>query len=168
MITLNKQEIYSYLQAHNISYIATEHPAVFTVEEVDALHLPHPESGAKNLFLRDDKKRNYYLLVAREHLSIRLKDFQRKIQSRSLSFASEDDLMKLMGLIRGAVTPLGVLNDEEHRVAVYIDAHYRDRLISVHHNDNTATVCLQEKYLMELIKAHGNPVEFICLDDPEA
>lgn len=53
--------------------------------------------------------------------------------------------MAIMGLIPGAVTPLGVLNDEEHRVEVCLD---RDFLaepgkIGVHPNDNTATVWLK-------------------------
>lgn len=32
-----------------------------------------------------------------------------------MSFASENDLMSLLGLIPGAVTPLGILNDSEKK-----------------------------------------------------
>ena len=39
----------------NIPYQLWEHPAVYTIEEMDALHLPAPEAVVKNLFLRDAK-----------------------------------------------------------------------------------------------------------------
>ena len=62
---MDKSQIYQYLREKDIRYQAIEHEAVFTVEQAKSLNLPDPESGAKNLFLRDDKKRNYYLLSVR-------------------------------------------------------------------------------------------------------
>lgn len=62
---MNKEEIYAFLDECQIAYEDFEHPAVYTVEQADALNLPYPEAGAKNLFLRDDKKQNYYLLTVR-------------------------------------------------------------------------------------------------------
>ena len=49
------------------------------------------------------------------------KEFRKANQTRPLSFASEEDLMKLLGLAAGSVTPLGVLNDEERIVTVFLD-----------------------------------------------
>ena len=76
---MNKQELYQFLQEKGIEYEVVEHEAVYTVEEADALHLPYPETGTKNLFLRDDKKRNYYLLTVQEHRIINLKELQEMI-----------------------------------------------------------------------------------------
>ena len=56
---MNKQELYQFLDEQKIEYSVIEHAPVYTVEEAEKLCLPHPEAGAKNLFLRDDKKRNY-------------------------------------------------------------------------------------------------------------
>ena len=53
---MDKIEIYHYLKRQNIAYEITEHKAVFNMEEADAVDLPYPEWGAKNLFVRDDKK----------------------------------------------------------------------------------------------------------------
>lgn len=58
---MNKEEIYALLDECQIAYEVFEHPAVYTVEQANALLLPYPESGAKNLFLRDDKKQNYFI-----------------------------------------------------------------------------------------------------------
>lgn len=160
-----KKEIIDYLNENKIEYEIAEHPAVYTVEEADALNLPHPEAGTKNLFLRDDKKRRYYLVVARENVSINLKELRAKLESRPLTFASEKDLAAILGLIPGAVTPLGVLNDEERRVEVVLDAALSGKLIAMHPNENTATIWLQEEELTKIISKHGNEILFVKLDE---
>lgn len=55
-----KQEIYDYLKENDIWHEITEHAAVFNMEELDAVELPYPDCDAKNLFVRDDKRRSYY------------------------------------------------------------------------------------------------------------
>lgn len=160
-----KKEIIDYLNENKIEYEIAEHPAVYTVEEADALNLPHPEAGTKNLFLRDDKKRRYYLVVARENVSINLKELRAKLETRPLTFASEKDLAAILGLIPGAVTPLGVLNDEERRVEVVLDAALSGKLIALHPNENTATIWLREEELTKIIREHGNEMKIIELSE---
>ena len=74
---MDKIEIYHYLKRQNIAYEITEHKAVFNMEEADAVDLPYPEWGAKNLFVRDDKKRNYYLIAMKGNKRVDLKAFRR-------------------------------------------------------------------------------------------
>lgn len=158
---MTKEETYDYLATHDISYELTEHPAVFNMEELDAVELPYPDRDAKNLFVRDDKKRNYYLITVKGDKRVDLKEFRKAHGLRNLSFASADDLMAIMGLIPGAVTPLGLLNDEERRVTLYLDAAFGDGLIGVHPNDNTATVWIKAPDLVRLIEKHGNTVNVV-------
>ena len=68
--------------------------------------------------------------------------------------------MNILGLIPGAVTPLGLLNDKELRVEFYLDSYFKDKLIGVHPNDNTATVWMSSSDLIKIIKNNGNKVEF--------
>lgn len=160
---MNKAEIYDYLKAHQVSYEAAEHPAVYNMEEMSQIDLPHPEVDAKNLFVRDDKKANYYLITVKGDKRVNLKEFRRQHSLRNLSFASERDLMEIMGLIPGAVTPLGLLNDADLRVQLYLDRDFLEDsgLIGVHPNDNTATIYLQTQDLIRLIQEHGNKVEIV-------
>ena len=162
---LNKAEVYKFLEENAIEYKAYEHQAVFTVEEADALNLPDPEADTKNLFLRDQKKQNYYLLTARAHLPVKIKEFQKKIGAKNLSFASEEDLIRILGVIKGSVTPFGLFNDEDKSVKFYLDDYFQNREISGHPNENTATVFLQANDLMKLLEANGNPVSWISLDE---
>lgn len=69
----NKQKIYDFLNFHGIVYEATEHGAVYNMEEMDALELPHKEALAKNLFVRDDKKQVYYLITVKGERRVDLK-----------------------------------------------------------------------------------------------
>ncbi len=159
---MNKQEVYDFLTSRGIEYEVTEHGAVFNMEEMSHVELLHPEADAKNLFVRDDKKRNYYLITVRGDKRVDLKKFREEHSTRQLSFASENDLMSLLGLIPGAVTPLGILNDSEKKVKLFLDEELlKCGLIGVHPNDNTATVWLKTTELIDIITEHGNEVEAV-------
>lgn len=61
--TMTKQKTYNFLNAKNIEYEITGHKAVFSMDEICDVVLPHPECDAKNLFVRNDKKREYFLIT---------------------------------------------------------------------------------------------------------
>lgn len=152
------QAVISVLTARHIDYTLVEHIPVYTIDEMAALHLPGSDAVAKNLFVRDDKKRNYYVIVVHQEKTVNLKALRERLGTRPLSFASEADLWNYLKLRKGAVTPLGVLNDETHTVTVVIDKVFTDNQIAVHPNDNTTSLWLQTADLISLIQEHGNPV----------
>jgi len=158
---MTKEETYQYLKEHNVAFEITEHGAVFNMEELKSVELPYPEADAKNLFVRDDKRWNYYLITVKGDKRVDLKDFRRKHELRPLTFASADELMEIMKLYPGAVSPLGLLNDGEHKVKFYLDEAFGTGLIGVHPNDNTATIWLQSSDLIRIIKEHGNLVKLV-------
>ncbi|MBQ6343667.1 MAG: prolyl-tRNA synthetase associated domain-containing protein [Anaerolineaceae bacterium] len=160
---MNKSEIYQFLEEKGIAYEKAEHPAVYNMAELAGISLPHPEAEAKNLFVRDDKKRNYYLITVKGDKRVDLKSFQEAYGTRRLSFASDDDLFSILGLLPGAVSPLGILNDDDKIVSFYVDKAFfcEPGLIGVHPNENTATVWLRPVDLISIIKEHGNPVTLV-------
>ena len=160
---MQKEEILQLLKEKNISYEMQEHPAIFTVEEGQALHMKNGDVVAKNLFLRDDKKRNYYLLTVKEEKHIDLRQFQEEQHTRRLSFASENDLMSMLGLIKGSVTPFGLLNDTEHKVVFFLDEDFQDSLIGIHPNENTATVFLNADDLMRILSECGCQCSYVTI-----
>lgn len=158
-----REQVLELLRELNIPYQMVAHAAVYTIDEMERLHLPQAEWVAKNLFLRDDKKRNYYLLSLREEKRVDLKALRTTLGSRPLTFASEGDLEAILGLKKGAVTPFGVLNDEARRVQVLLDRDFQGRQMGVHPNENTATVWLATEDLLRVIRCHGNDVTFLEL-----
>ena len=157
---MNKQQIYDYLQENSIWHEITEHKAVYNMAELAEVPCPDPEADAKNLFVRDDKKQNYYLITVKGEKRVNLKAFRKAQGTRNLSFASAEDLLTRLALIPGAVTPLGVLNDETRSVQVFLDQDFLQEpgLVGVHPNENTATVWLKTEDLIRIIREHGNEV----------
>lgn len=160
---MNKQEVYEFIKNKGIWHEITEHKAVFSMNELSNIEVPYPEYDAKNLFVRDDKKKNYYLITVRGNKRVDLKAFRSKNKTRSLSFASEKDLMDIMNLVAGAVTPLGLLNDKELKVSFYLDNEFLEgkQMIGIHPNDNTATIWLKVHDLLDIVKEHGNQINVI-------
>ena len=155
---MTKQETYEFLTEQGIAYEVTEHGAVYNMEEMEALELPHKEVLAKNLFVRDDKKRCYYLITVKGERRVDLKEFRVAFGTRRLSFANEKDMKELLGVMSGSVTPLGLLNDTNCRVKFFIDKDFVDGMIGVHPNENTATIWMQTADLVRIVKQHGNEV----------
>lgn len=159
-MTEQAQAVLTLLRERGIPFDVAEHVPVYTIEEMLSLHLPDAGSVAKNLFLRDDKRWNYYLLVIREEKTADLKALRERIGARPLSFASENDLERFLKVPKGSVTPFGVLNDQERKVRVIFDVSFQGSRIGVHPNDNTATVWLRTEDLTALMEEHGNAVSF--------
>ena len=162
---MNKQEIYDYLKQQHIDFEITEHPAVWNMEDVAQLEMPHPEADAKNLFVREDKTKNYYLITVKGDQRVDLNALRKSEGLRQLKFASSEELAEVLGLYAGAVTPLGLLNDESRTVTLIIDSYFLQApaLIGAHPNDNTATVWLKTEDLVQVIREHGNPVKIVSL-----
>ena len=87
---MNKQEISAFLQANGIPFAVTERKAVCNMEELGDIALPYPEWDA----VRDDKKREYYLITVIGDRRVDLKAFRRAHGLRPLSFATAEEIAK--------------------------------------------------------------------------
>lgn len=157
-----RQKILDALGREGIEYELTEHDAAFTIEQIDEMNIDEKDEIAKNLFLRNDSGRQHYLVVLEKHKTADLKIVRAEIGSSRLSFASEERLFKHLGLKKGSVSPLGVLNDNENHVKVFLDKDLMNmERIGVHPGENTATVFMRPGDLVRVIENHGNTVDFI-------
>ena len=95
---MNKQEIYAFLAAKGLWHEITEHRAVYTMAELSDIAVPYPEADAKNLFVRDDKKQNYYLITVKGkspyRLAVSTKRFSR-MQKPSAQASASHRMMSL-------------------------------------------------------------------------
>ena len=74
---MDKQEIYSYLNEKNIWHEITEHKAVYNMADLADVEIPYPDGDAKNIFIRDDKKKNFYLITVKGDKRVDLKTFRK-------------------------------------------------------------------------------------------
>lgn len=139
------------------------HPPVFTVEEAKALRGKLEGGHTKNLFLRN-KKGAMWLVVCLEDRSIDLKDLAQRLGAGRFSFGSSDRLMKYMGVIPGAVTPFGIINDTGGKVRVVLErAMLEVDTLNFHPLDNAQTTTLAAADLVRFLEAEDHSPEIIDL-----
>ncbi len=137
-----------------INYKLYEHKAVYTMEEAakeeENLNLPKNGVVVKNLFLKEHNSDKYVLVVTTGEKNVDIKSLRRWLGTKPLSFATEKELEEILGISRGAVSPLSVINDKEGIVSLIIDDELKDNediLLGVHPNENTATLFITYKEL---------------------
>ena len=152
------------LDDFGIAYEVIEHPAVHTIEEMDALGIFEVGEVCKNLFLRNANGKTHYVvsMCKSKHPDIQ-GSIKPQLGSSRLSFGFPERLQKHLGLLPGSVTPFGVINNTAHDVKVVFDRDLLtlDRPVGFHPNVNTAFVWLKFSDLLKFIEAQGNEVIFI-------
>ena len=157
-----KEKVLKKLDELNIHYKLIDHPAVYTIDTMDELHLNKNGHIVKNLFLKNSNGKKHYLVVLKGDKKADLKSIKSQINSTALSFASEERLEKHLGLSKGAVTPLGIINDEEHLVNIVLDEDLKkEEIIGVHPNVNTSTVFMSYNDLIKFINTFGNEIFYV-------
>lgn len=159
------KNVEEFLKSNNIDYVLHEHPAVYTCEEARE-HCSHvPGVASKNLFLRDDKKRRYFLVILDSKKRVDLKALGEIFGLKRLSFASDNDLKEKLGLEPGAVSLFGLLNDQDNDVELYIDRDFHEEpIVNFHPNRNTASIELSNEMFRKCLKALNheiNVTEFV-------
>ncbi len=161
----DKSNIPAFLRERGIEFEMVEHAPMHTMEDMDAAGITKMGNVCKNLFLRDMKGKNHFLVTVMENKRVDLRALAEKIGSTKLSFGSPERLEKYLGLQPGSVSPLGILNDESKTVRMIFDADLiGEERLGIHPNDNTATLFLPFEAVTELLRAHGNRVEWVHFD----
>lgn len=160
---MTKDEIFAFLDQKGIHYKRVDHAPVHTIEEMEAAGICGQGNVCKNLFLRNGNGKRHFLVCVHKNKTVDLKRLGSLLGSR-MSFASEERLQKYLGLAPGAVTLLGILNDQKAEVEVVIDEDLMgEASLGVHPCENTATIFLDFADLRRLIEEHGNPITYCKL-----
>lgn len=151
------KDLFQFLDGLGIAHSTREHAPVFTVAESVALRDEIPGGHTKNLFVKD-KKDNYFLMTVEEHATVDLKTVHTIIGASSrVSFGRPEKLMEYLGVIPGAVTAFGVINDTGRQVKIIIDADLMAYdTINGHPLRNDATTSIGSKDLLRFIEATGH------------
>ncbi len=146
-----------------INYSVHNHPPLRTVEDSKKNRINMSGVHIKNLYLRDRKKRNF-LLVAGEDQSIDLKTLDQKIGCGRLSFGSADRLFEILGVRPGAVSPLTLINDPDHKVYLLLDRILQtDDRIYAHPLVNDMTLGIEGPSLQKFFAHTGHQPQWLEL-----
>lgn len=159
-----REKALAVLNQYGIPYTLEEHDPVYTMEEMEQLPLEGDGSVVKNLFLKDSKGKRHFLVVLMGHKKVDLKLLRGMLGTSGLSFASEARLQEYLGLTKGAVTPLGIVNDDAHCVEVVLDADLEHTTaLGIHPNENTATLWISYADLERFVREWGNSLTILTL-----
>ena len=153
----SEQDFLKFLDANGFTYERVEHPAVFTCAEAE-LHRPSVSAvSTKNLFLCDKKARRFFLVVTSCEKTVKLQALSPQLGAANLRFASEENLQRILGVKRGAVTMMGLANDVQQHAELWIDSEIwqADTFLS-HPLVNTATLVLSRPELERFFVLTGH------------
>lgn len=144
-------ELYELLNKLNINYEETTHEAIYTVEEGNKIDRNLDGIGCKNLFLKNHKN-EFFLVFLEKNKDLKLNDLRKYLHVSNLHFAEEKYLHELLGVIKGSVTPLGIINDKDNKVTIVIDDELIDKKVLCHPLVNTKTISIEYQDLIKLIE----------------
>ncbi|MFX1321040.1 MAG: prolyl-tRNA synthetase associated domain-containing protein [Promethearchaeota archaeon] len=149
-----------WLEENNIQYVLHTHPAVFTVPEA-RIHCGHISgTHCKNLFLKNKKTGQLYLVTIPHEKRLDLNKFRKLINAPKVRFAGPEDLTEILGITAGAVSPIGLVNDIDNKVIFMVDKNvWNAEIICCHPNINTETLQIPGSDFRKLIKATGTSME---------
>jgi Ala-tRNA(Pro) deacylase len=154
-----EKEFLEFLDTNHFTYQRIEHPAVFTCAESE-MHRPAvPAVSTKNLFLCDKKARRFFLAVTSCEKTVKLDSLAGQLGVPYLRFASEENLQRFLGVTRGSVTMMGLANDTQHQVELWIDAAiWQGEYFLSHPLVNTATLIVSKAELEHFFSLTGHTV----------
>jgi Ala-tRNA(Pro) deacylase len=155
------------LAAEGIAARTVEHPPLFTVEDSKSLRGELPGGHTKNLFLRN-KKGQMWLVTSLEDRPLDLKKLGELLGAGRLSFGSAERLMRHLGVLPGAVTPLAVVNDTGGAVTLVLDAGLLEAdPVNVHPLTNARTTALAPGDLVRFLEGAGHAPQVVDLGRAE-
>lgn len=158
-------ELLQFLNDNQFNYQRVEHPPVYTCAEAERLRPNIAAVSTKNLFLCDKKARKFYLAVTSCEKNMDFKQLAELLGVSKLRFGSEENLERLLGVSRGAVTVLGLVNDITHQVELWIDAQvWNGENFLCHPLVNTATLVLSKPALERFFEITGHAVHLFLLN----
>lgn len=162
-------ELFGILDDLNIAYERYEHSAVFTCDEAEAA-VPNTDAvQTKNIFLRDKRGRRHLLLVTSCEKAVDIKKFADQADADHLSFASPERLQRYLGVAPGSVTVLGLMNDADRVVELYVDADvWQTSRWRCHPLVNTATLVLSRSDVERFIAHTGHTPRVVVLESRPA
>ena len=158
---INDKSLIKLLKQKEINYTFYTHQPLFTVNDSKKLRGNINGAHTKNLFLKN-KKNNFFLFSCLESSIIDLKLLKQKLNLGSISFAGEKYLIKLLGVQPGAVTPFGLLNDNEKKIKFFLDLRLNNYdSFNFHPLINTATINLKRNEFYKFFKINDIVINLI-------
>lgn len=159
---IGQPQVYEALRSMGIQFDYYEHPEAPTIEIASQFYRGEGTTLCKNLFFRNHKGNRHYLVIMDARYPMDIHDMEHRLHQGKLSFASEERMMKYLGVRPGSVSLFTLVNDTQHAVTLFVDKYLLDaQRVSFHPNDNRASLVISNTDMLKFIKQIGNPYEVV-------
>lgn len=142
--------VYDLLDQLEIPYRRLDHEPTATIEACEGVEAILGTRICKNLFLCNRQKTQFYLLMLDGQKPLRTKELSHQLGVSRLSFADPDYMERFLHLSPGAVSVLGLMNDQENHVQLVIDRSVlSQRQLGCHPCVNTSSLRLEMEDVLE-------------------
>lgn len=147
--------VYALLDTLGISYERLDHDPANTMEACELIDEKLGVTMCKNLFLRNQQKTTFYLLLMPGDKKFKTKDLSKQLGISRLSFAEAEYMEQYLNITPGAVSVLGLMNDTNLSVNLLIDQDVlAGEYIGCHPCVNTSSLSLKTADILEKFLKH--------------
>ena len=163
---------YDLLDELNIPFWRVDHEPAMTMEACAEIDRVLDATICKNLLLCNRQCTAFYLLMLPGEKTFKTSAFSKQIGSSRLSFADPKYMEEYLDITPGSVSVMGLMNDAEHHVKLYMDEDIlKGEYIGFHPCINTSSLRIRTEDLMnKVIPAMGHEPTIVVIEkqNPEA
>ena len=158
-------KVYQELERLNIKYDRVDNDSVEAMEECIEISDKLGAEIRKTIICCNRQKTDFYLVVLPANKRFDSKLFASMMRTARVSFASAEDMEKLIGLTPGEASVMGILNDPDGKIQVVIDKAVADaEWFACNPGANTTHIRFKTKQLLNnFLPAEGHKPEIIML-----
>ena len=160
-----EERCYALLDSLGVAFDRADHGFADTIEACRDIEIVLGCPICKNLFLTNRQQTEFYLLLMPGDKPFKTKILSKQIGTARLSFASADDMLRLLDITPGSVSLLGLMNDKNKAVHLLIDRQLAsDAFLGCHPCINSSTLKISMRDVLEkLIPAMGHEIAWVEL-----
>lgn len=158
-----KRQVYDFFDKLNIEYSVVNHKAIFSEKDGDGIDKKCEGIVCKNLFLKDKREETkFYLVSLPLHKRANIKELEKKLGIKKLTFGNEDELFKKLNILPGSVSILNVIDASTTDVTFLVDSCLLtfDK-VCFHPNDNTSSISFKSSNIEKILKYFNVEYEFL-------
>lgn len=161
-----EDRVYDLLERLGVPFERVDHDAVGTIEGCAEIEKLLDIEICKNLFLRNSKGDQYYLLMLPGGKHLVTKDLAKKIGSTRLSFGTPEKMEEYLDITPGSVSVLGLMNDHENNIQLLVDNDIKKwEYFGCHPCINTSSLKIKTADLFsKILPAVGHEPVFVDID----
>lgn len=150
-----EERVYDLLDKLKISYEGVDHEEAATIEACEAVDEELGLSMCKNLFLRNQQKTTFFLLLMPGGKKFMTKDLSKQLNISRLSFAEPEYMEKYLDITPGSVSVLGLMNDQDWYVDLLIDKDLlEEEYLGCHPCVNTSSLKIKTDDILKRFVKH--------------